>query len=112
MYSIDDHTSLVELTEWKATAALYSDQDIIWAVIGNKTDLPREVPEDTVQGKCNDLKTDINLTISAKSGDNVKEAFEKIIARVHNRSRSTCPKPAKQTNVMKVVSTKPKRGLC
>ena len=118
MYSVDDHTSLVELSEWKATASLYSDQDITWALIGNKCDLPMEVPEDAIAAKCDEFKTNLTFMVSAKTGENVKEAFESIVDRVYNRS-TACHKPAQTTTttttttmVTKVVSTKAKRSPC
>eukprot|EP00731_Ephydatia_muelleri_P026598 Em0018g698a len=114
MYSVDDQASLVELSEWKATASLYSDQDITWALIGNKCDLFMEVPEDAIKAKCDEFKTNLSFMVSAKTGENVKETFEQIVDRIHNRSQ-TCHKPGSgpTANVTKVVSTKAKRGsLC
>ena len=110
MYSVEDHASLVQITEWKSISSQYTEHDLTWALIGNKVDLAWDFPEDKVKEKCEELKLDFSFMVSAKTGSDVKKAFEEIIHRIHN-TKTVCRKPVKQ-DFVKVVSTKPKKSAC
>jgi GTPase SAR1 family protein len=56
-------------------------------LVGNKSDLEasREVTKDKAEQFCQEYGMDM-LETSAKSGDNVLQAFEKLIGIVHDRA--------------------------
>ena len=60
--------------------------EITWALIGNKCDLIPEVNDESVRILSKDrLKTELSFFVSAKSGENVKDAFEAIVAAAHRK---------------------------
>ena len=64
-----------------------STDDLAKLLVGNKADLEtsREVPKDKAQQFCLEHGMEM-LETSAKSGENVLQAFEKLIGIVHSRA--------------------------
>ena len=61
---------------------------LLWAVVGNKSDLLCEVSSDRVEEFCENLGTTLKFEVSAKTGDNVEKMFGKVAETVHDhRSR-------------------------
>lgn len=57
-----------------------SRNEIVWALVGNKTDLHCQgITPERLDDYCDTLGTNLNFTLSAKTGDNVKETFHSII---------------------------------
>merc|ERR1712194_768928 len=64
-----------------------SSDDLAKLLVGNKCDLEasREVPRDRAEQFCAEFGMEM-LETSAKSGENVLKAFEKLIGIVHNKA--------------------------
>ena len=87
-YSVDSQYTFEHLPKWvdDAEDILQRDSQLTWALIGNKCDLLQEVSEQPIQAFLRDrLKTDLSFYVSAKSGENVKNAIEAIITAVHRK---------------------------
>ena len=95
MYSMEDQASLDYLyEEIKNAEHLVNIEDIVWAVVGNKSDLPSAVEEYRPRALCQLLDTELMFSTSAKTGENVRSAFERVIREVHQR-RPKCTPPEK-----------------
>ena len=106
MYSVEDRYTFENLTEWveNASDSIFDLEKFVWAVIGNKTDLPLEIEHDSIRALSEQLGTKLNFFTSARTGDNVEAAFKKIVDAVHSkRSGST-----KAPGGIKIQSSKAK----
>lgn len=101
MYSVDEMLSFQNLQEWienlQSSMIPWDPDNFAWAIVGNKSDLPLEIEHDTILSLCKNQKTNLNFFTSAKTGENVKEAFEKIVEEVH-RKLSRARSPQQQSN--------------
>ena len=61
----------------------------MWALLGNKCDLYDEVGEERVVAQCKQINTNLCYQCSAKTGENVMEAFQDIIAAIHKNKAAT-----------------------
>ena len=88
VYSIDNSDSFDDLHVWveECRENLWgnSGHELLWAVVGNKSDLLCEVSSDRVEEFCENLGTTLKFEVSAKTGDNVEKMFEKVAETVHN----------------------------
>ena len=92
MYSIEDQYSFERLEDEAENAMQFVDaEEFVWALIGNKADLPLEIEESNIKAKGKELRTPLLFYTSAKSGINVKESLEAVIKHVH-RKRAGQPK--------------------
>ena len=66
----------------------------VFALVGNKTDLPLEVEHESIKARCNVLNTQLSFFTSAKTGDNVVQAFERILEHVHKVKGGKSCRPA------------------
>jgi small GTP-binding protein len=89
VFDITNAKSFESLSErWMAQLNDHaSADDLAKLLVGNKSDLEssREVTKDKVQQFCQEYGMEF-LETSAKSGENVLQAFEKLIAIVHDRA--------------------------
>lgn len=89
MYSVDEMLSFQNLQEWienlQSSMIPWDPDNFVWAIVGNKCDLPLEIEHDTILSLCKNQKTNLNFFTSAKTGENVKEAFERIVEEVHRK---------------------------
>lgn len=86
MFSVEDRYTLDRLHEEVENASRFIDMDnFVWAVVGNKCDMPCEIDDDLIKARCETLDTDLLFFTSAKTGLNVTKAFEEVIQRVHQR---------------------------
>jgi len=87
MYSVEDRFTFENLQEW-IDNALDSIDDIdnfVWALVGNKSDLPLEIEHDTIKSRQEQLNTDLSYFTSAKTGENVTQAFQHLIEAIHRK---------------------------
>lgn len=90
MYSVEDQDSLDYLHEEIQNAQDKIDmEDIVWAIIGNKSDLPPVVEGYRPRALCHLLDTNLLFFTSAKTGENVKSALEHVIRAVHRKRGSS-----------------------
>ena len=94
MFDVEDRYSFDEIHGWYETTLKHIPEweNYIWAVIGNKSDLPSEVEQNKITDLCKQIGTELMFFTSAKTGENVKETFETVIREVHKKS------PAKSTD--------------
>lgn len=89
VYDITNAKSFESLSErWMAQLNDHaSSDDLAKLLVGNKADLEasREVTKEKAEQFCQEYGMDM-LETSAKSGQNVLQAFEKLIGIVHNRA--------------------------
>ena len=62
-----------------------SGREMVWAVVGNKSDLYCEVDPERVEDICDTLETNLNFEISARTGSNVENSFVKIVEVLHEK---------------------------
>lgn len=93
MYSVDEMLSFQNLQEWienlHSSMIPWDPDNFVWAVVGNKCDLPLEIEHDTILSLCKQLKTNLNFFTSAKKGENVSESFEKIVEELYRKLSNT-----------------------
>jgi len=89
VYDITNAKSFESLSErWMTQLNDHaSSDDLAKLLVGNKSDLEasREVPREKAEQFCLEYGMEM-LETSAKSGDNVLQAFEKLIGIVHNKA--------------------------
>jgi len=89
VYDITNAKSFESLSErWMTQLNDHaSSDDLAKLLVGNKSDLEasREVPREKAEQFCVEYGMEM-LETSAKSGDNVLQAFEKLIGIVHNKA--------------------------
>ena len=105
MYSVEDNYSFERLQEEIENAARFIDiDDFVWALIGNKCDLPIEIEESRIDARCEQLNTDLKFFTSAKTGENVLAALETVVTYVHEQRTSQC---TRQGNTLKLTFQEP-----
>jgi len=95
VYDITNAKSFESLSErWMAQLNDHaSSDDLAKLLVGNKSDLEasREVTKDKAEQFCQEYGMEM-LETSAKSGENVLQAFEKLIGIVHDRALAASKK--------------------
>ncbi len=87
MYSVEDKFTFENLQEWieNATDSIDDIDNFVWALVGNKSDLPLEIEHDTILARQEQLLTNLSFFTSARTGENVTAAFERIIESIHSK---------------------------
>lgn len=95
VYDITNAKSFESLSErWMTQLNDHaSSDDLAKLLVGNKSDLEpsREVPREKAEQFCSEYGMEM-LETSAKSGENVLQAFEKLIGIVHSRALEAAAK--------------------
>ena len=88
-YSVEALYTFEHLSTWADDAEGFAQKEasqLTWALIGNKCDLMQEINDETIQKFCIErLKTDLSFFVSTKSGENVINTFETIVAAAHRK---------------------------
>lgn len=89
VYSLDDLLTFNKLRLWykecrESISESSNSSRLVWAVIGNKSDLPSVVTSEMVDDLISELDISLSFEVSAKTGSCVEEAFMKIIENVHD----------------------------
>jgi len=93
VYCVEDSYTFENLQKWIDDASNHvSTESFVWAVIGNKCDLPNEVEKIKVEQLCTQLKTKLFYSVSARTGYNVTDAFHDVVTTIHN-TRDCHPVP-------------------
>ena len=77
VFALDDPQSLLKIPGWISSIKKSVKKNIPMILLGNKNDLSREVPIDEAKELADRLSCEY-LETSAKTGDNVETAFDKI----------------------------------
>lgn len=87
MYSVEDRFTFENLQEWieNARDSIADIDNFVWALVGNKSDLPLEIEHDTIIARQEQLQTQLSFFTSAKTGENVVASFERIIEAIHTK---------------------------
>lgn len=87
MYSVEDRFTFENLQEWidNALDSITDVDNFVWALVGNKSDLPLEIEHDTILSRQEQLQTELSFFTSAKTGENVTATFERIIEAIHSK---------------------------
>jgi len=85
VFSVDNTDSFSEIDFWVSKIKKLSG-DIPYIVVGNKSDLTREVDEETARNKSEDLGVKY-IETSAKLDENIESAFEILSIEVINNLR-------------------------
>ena len=119
MYSVEDQFSFERLEDHVEEAEKYvncDSEEFVWAVFASKSDLPREVEEDSILALCKRLRTNNHFHISTKLGLNVEAALKTVVKQVH-QLRKGIPRRSSQggsftfrPNTARIP--KEKRGCC
>ena len=114
MYSVEDRYTFENLQEWVESASDVVDLDCFeFALVGNKSDQPLEVEHESIRARCDMLNTQLSFFTSAKTGENVIEAFEKIIEHVHTAKSGRASSITVRNNIVHPTSSNtPKRSCC
>ena len=90
MYSVEDRYTFENLQEWIEDAQnIVDSENFIWALVGNKSDLGREVEDHRVKARCEQLSTRLSFFTSAKTGSNVIESLERVVTQIHRKRLGT-----------------------
>ena len=101
VYCVEDGYTFENLQKWIDEASKHVPVEaFVWAVIGNKCDLPNEVEKIKVEGLCEQLETKLFYSVSAKTGTNVMEAFQDVVTTVHNTYQHQLPKPSNNVDII------------
>jgi GTPase SAR1 family protein len=108
MYSVEDRFTFENLQEWIENAhdSIDDVDGFVWALVGNKSDLPLEIEHDTILARQEQLNTRLSFFTSAKTGDNVTATFERIIEAIHAKKQGERSVPDRSLhNPVKIKST-------
>ena len=113
MYSIEDRYTFENLQEWVESASEVVELDsFVFALVGNKSDLPLEVEHESIKARCDMLNTQLSFFTSAKTGENVVEAFERIVQHVHTVKNGRPSGAARNSIINPTISHPSKRSCC
>jgi GTPase SAR1 family protein len=93
VYDVNDMTTFANLNLWMKECQEYiwgnTGHQLVWAVVGNKSDFLSEVSLDAVEEFMKEINASIFFEVSALTGEKVDEMFLKIIEEVHERKLRT-----------------------
>ncbi|CAD8166388.1 unnamed protein product [Paramecium pentaurelia] len=75
VYSVNQKESFDQLSIWMNEIEQHAHPEIIKVLVGNKCDLPREVEKQEAESFMNNNQFSLFFETSAKTGENVEEAF-------------------------------------
>lgn len=88
VYSVEEEESLFVLRDWLAEARTLNPERVVAALWGNKCDLKGSSPTSeavTAFGHENGIPAELVASVSAQTGEGVKEAFEALVLNVHSQ---------------------------
>ena len=87
VYDVELNYTLEHLQYWIDEVEACTDKpDITWAIFGNKCELKQNFETKILETYRLDLDTNLSSFVSAKTGNNVVEAFESVFAYVHRKA--------------------------
>ena len=111
MYCGEDIYTFESLQQYIEEASLHVDMNtFVWALVGNKADLDfPEVEKERIEAHCNRLQTNLSYSVSAKTGENISEAFDNLIVAIHDKRR---PRAQTSVNIGYVSRNNSKQRSC
>jgi small GTP-binding protein len=102
VFDLTNEDSLNDAKNWLQQLVNHCGNEIPKILLGNKSDLlaPADLHEklEKYKDRINELKTEYNcefFTVSAKTGENVNEAFNYLVREIYNRNKATQPEAIK-----------------
>ena len=90
-YSVDEPVSFQKLYDWHEMACRMmrgsEDDELIWAIVGNKSDFYSEVTPSEVDLFSSKVRTNLTFVVSSKTGDNIDTMLETVIKAICNKRR-------------------------
>lgn len=99
VYDLEHKYTLDSLHEWIDTVeyCVGSDSVLVWALFGNKSDLDRTVWEiEESDLRSFDSKAHLFFNVSAKTGDNILQAFGEVVERLDATTTATLEVPRRR----------------
>ena len=88
MYSVEDSYSFERLKDEVENAMKFVNRDeFVWVIVGHKSDLNCEIPEESITAWACELDTKLNFFASSKTGENVVQLFDKVVSHIHKIRR-------------------------
>lgn len=88
MYSVEDSYSFERLKDEVENAMKFINPDeFVWALVGHKSDLNCEIPEESIAAWAAQLETRLSFFASSKTGENVVQLFDRVVSHVHKIRR-------------------------
>ena len=120
VFCVEDSYTFDNLQGWISDALQYLSLDKCeWALIGNKYDLDNIVEKDRIEALMERLDIKLFYHVSAKTGERVMKAFNKLIVTIHEKRVKRLPEqPRRSDSTVKIESTtglttsKRKTGSC
>lgn len=104
VFCVEDSYTFDNLHGWISDASQHIPIDSCeWAVIGNKCDLQNEVEKTRIDTLLEKLKIKLFYRVSAKTGENVMEAFNKLVVTIHQKRVKRSPQQRKDTIIDSAV---------
>ena len=114
MYSVEDRYTFESLQEWVESTSdvVDTESSFVFALVGNKSDMPLEVEHESIRARCETLGTQLSFFTSAKTGDNVLESFEKIVHHLHQTRSKQGSGPTSPGIITPGAPKPPKQSCC
>lgn len=90
-YSLEKMETFERLGAWVKEVREHVHEETVYYLVGTKLDLEdvRRVPKEEGEGYCKSIKATFFLEISSKTGENVKELFDKIAKHLFKKYQSS-----------------------
>lgn len=106
VFCVEDSYTFDNLQGWITDASQHIAIDKCeWALIGSKCDLQNEVETKRIDALLKQLNIKLFFNVSAKTGENVMEAFTKLVTAIHEKrfKRSSGPPTSKNAVIDSTV---------
>ncbi|KAJ5076711.1 ras and ef-hand domain-containing protein [Anaeramoeba ignava] len=99
VYDITNEETFEHISTWFQEIKTNAPEDVVISIVGNKSDLENERVVPTKKGQKMATSYDcLFFEMSAKSGKNVRESFEKMAIQAFKVMKKTKKKPTKEIN--------------
>mmetsp|Transcript_6496 Transcript_6496/g.8662 ORF Transcript_6496/g.8662 Transcript_6496/m.8662 type:complete len:200 (-) Transcript_6496:164-763(-) len=110
VYDVTDNVTFTNVKQWLEEISRYASQTVAKLLVGNKSDLDSDrVVSYQVAKDFADESQLAFIETSAKTGDNVKEAFVQMVREVNKTRPDDPPSPS---IIITTVPRKERRGFC
>lgn len=120
VYAVDDKVSCYDMQDWMDNAKTYIDDvsNVTWSMWGNKSDssyheVQIKEAKSSLRNNYSELVDAMSFQlVSAKTGKDVKDAFEELIAATHKRTQRPAAKDADLIDLHRGHSRNQQKKCC